>query len=184
MPSSTTPLPLSTFVERFHATFRETENTVLLGGFHEPLYVPSEDESKPDEIRFTSDWIRSALHEVAHWCLAGRKRRKLLDYGYWYHPDGRNGEQQEAFFRAEARPQALEWIFALIAGVPFQLSLDNVTGAQIETTRFQAEIRREFASFAERGLPARAKLFARTLAGGADVDVPLLFREHGNDPIS
>ena len=68
-------LSLEEIVERFHDTFRASENTVLRGGFHEPLYVPSVDEG-PDEIRFTCDWVRSALHEIAHWCLAGRARRR------------------------------------------------------------------------------------------------------------
>ncbi|HLU49790.1 MAG TPA: elongation factor P hydroxylase, partial [Planctomycetota bacterium] len=115
MSRATTPLSVEEIVDRFHQTFRDSENIVLVGGFPEPLYVPSENGG-PDEIRYTCDWVRSVLHEVAHWCLVGRKRRRLVDYGFWYHPNGRTQDQQNLFFRVEARPQALEWIFALVAG--------------------------------------------------------------------
>ncbi|GAM69307.1 transporting ATPase [Vibrio sp. JCM 19236] len=26
------------------------------------------------------------MHEIAHWCVAGPKRRLLEDFGYWYEP--------------------------------------------------------------------------------------------------
>ena len=53
-------------------------------------------------------------------------RRGLDDYGYWYEADGRSFEQQLAFMRVEAKPQALESIFCRVLGIPFQVSLDNL----------------------------------------------------------
>ena len=63
-------------------------------GAAEPYYEPG----APSVIYFREDFDRSALHEVAHWCVAGPLRRGLPDYGYWYAPDGRNAEQQSAFY--------------------------------------------------------------------------------------
>ena len=55
--------------------------TRLAGGFPEPFYkAPSADA--PAEVQFTRDYERSALHELAHWCIAGDSRRLLDDYGY------------------------------------------------------------------------------------------------------
>lgn len=42
----------------------------------------------------------------------GEKRRQLVDFGYWYAPDGRSAEQQELFQAVEVKPQAMEWILS------------------------------------------------------------------------
>ena len=58
--------------------------------------------------------------------MAGEKRRKLNDSGYWYSPDGRDKNQQQKFFEVEVKPQALEWIISSAAGVSFKPSVDNL----------------------------------------------------------
>ena len=108
----------------FAQTFAAQYNTVLCGGAEEPLYQPG----APHRIVYTRDYFRSALHEVAHWCVAGEKRRQLPDYGYWYAPDGRDAAQQRAFEQVEVRPQALELLFCEACGHPFSVSLDNLEG--------------------------------------------------------
>ena len=70
----------------FRATFFHSYATVLEGGADEPVYRPG----NPHRICYTRDYFRSALHEIAHWCVAGPRRRRLDDYGYWYAPDGRD----------------------------------------------------------------------------------------------
>ena len=70
----------------FNRVFSLIENTVLEGGANEPYYRPG----SPNVIYFSEYFVRSALHEVAHWCVAGAARRGLPDYGYWYSPDGRD----------------------------------------------------------------------------------------------
>lgn len=64
--------------------------TKLIGGFPEPEFVPAAAQSSYAEIRFREDFLSSALHESAHWCIAGPQRRKLHDFGYWYYPEGRD----------------------------------------------------------------------------------------------
>jgi hypothetical protein len=82
----------------FDDCFSVDYRTILIGGGSEPVYLPSGDLTlKPHRIIYREDFFASALHEVAHWCLAGTRRRLLEDYGYWYRPDGRNREEQEAF---------------------------------------------------------------------------------------
>ncbi|MBY0400567.1 elongation factor P hydroxylase [Myxococcota bacterium] len=138
--------------------------TVLEGGGPEPLYVPStEPERRPHRILYREDYFASALHEVAHWCLAGSERRRREDYGYWYRPDGRNAQEQIEFERAEARPQAIEWIFSDACGFAFHLSADNLAGALGPSDRFEDAVRRAKATYLARGLPARAERFRAAL---------------------
>ena len=96
----------------FDRVFREDQNTVLVAGGEEPVYLPADERFPHHRIVFRHDYVASALHEVAHWCVAGAARRALTDYGYWYAPDGRSTERQAEFEAVEARPQALEWIFS------------------------------------------------------------------------
>ncbi|EAQ99264.1 elongation factor P hydroxylase [Congregibacter litoralis] len=148
----------------FNAQFFEKYKTCLKGGAAEPLYEPAHGDA-PAQIHFRDDYASSALHEVAHWCIAGPARRQQLDYGYWYNPDGRSGEAQAKFLQAEARPQALEWFFACAAGVTFRLSLDNLDAPNDpEMTRtFAAAVLEEARSFSQGGLPLRAQCFFEAL---------------------
>ena len=145
----------------FSQEFAESDKTELIGGAAEPYYQPG----SPHCIYFRADYVRSALHEVAHWCVAGRQRRQLLDYGYWYSPDGRDADQQQAFFAVEARPQAIERCFCEAIGIPFSPSVDNV-GAQIEPQQlccFEARIQDWCDQFERTDMPPRAARFITAL---------------------
>ena len=159
--SAVEPLDAHQLVRLFNQEFSESDKTELIGGAAEPYYQPG----SPHRIYFRADYVRSALHEVAHWCVAGRHRRRLADYGYWYSPDGRGVAQQQAFFAVEARPQAVERCFCEAIGIPFSPSVDNV-GAQIEprqVRRFEARIQEWCDQFAQSGLPSRAARFVTAL---------------------
>lgn len=148
----------------FRACFFDDYQTVLVGGGTEPLYLPSADPARsPHRIVYREDYFASALHEVAHWCLAGSERRAREDYGYWYRPDGRSPDEQLEFERAEARPQALEWIFSDLCGVAFHLSADNLAGGVVPSGRFEAGVRAVKDDWLANGLPARAARFAAEL---------------------
>ena len=148
----------------FEACFFADYRTLLVGGGEEPVYFPSLDpESAPHRIVYREDFFSSALHEVAHWCLAGPDRRRLEDYGYWYAPDGRDGAQQAAFERAEARPQALEWVLTETCGQVFNLSADNLDAGLGPSVSFSAAVDRERKHLLEAGLPPRAERFRAAL---------------------
>ena len=108
----------------FNATFALEYHVALAGGASEPRFLP---EPAPHRslLCFREDFAASALHEAAHWCIAGPRRRQLRDFGYWYRPPPRQPSQQRAFVRVEARVQALESLFADAAGVPFRASADD-----------------------------------------------------------
>ncbi|CUS48822.1 MAG: protein of unknown function DUF462 [Idiomarinaceae bacterium HL-53] len=125
----------SAIVRLFNRTFSLQEKTILVAGGQEPLYLPAAGGRAYHQIVFRADYARSALHEVAHWCVAGRVRRQLLDYGYWYAPDGRNSEQQTLFEQVEVKPQAYEWLLSLSAGLSFEVSLDNLGAQQTVQSR-------------------------------------------------
>ena len=155
------PLDAHQLMRLFNQAFAESDKTELIGGAAEPYYQPG----PPHCIYFRADYVRSALHEVAHWCVAGRRRRQVPDYGYWYSPDGREAEQQQAFFAVEARPQAIERCFCEAIGIAFSPSVDNV-GAHIDPPqmrRFEARIQEWCDQFARTGLPPRAARFVTVL---------------------
>ena len=149
----------------FDDLFSGAENTCLRGGADEPLYEPPS-AGRHALIHYRLDYASSALHEVAHWCIAGPERRQRVDYGYWYAPDGRTAHQQQRFQSVEVRPQALEWCFSQAVGLPFRLSLDNLD------TPLPADAGRAFAegviATAQRlrddGMPPRAERFFEALS--------------------
>ncbi|RUO79530.1 elongation factor P hydroxylase [Pseudidiomarina taiwanensis] len=147
------------FAQEFECEF----NTILVAGTDEPYYQPARGDD-PAEIVFAHGFYASALHEIAHWCIAGAQRRQMFDYGYWYHPDGRDADQQRAFEQVEIKPQALEWLFSLAAGVRFQVSVDNLSGVEVDRQGFQARVWQQVEGYLEHGMPARAERFCKALA--------------------
>ncbi|GAB2883012.1 elongation factor P hydroxylase [Microbulbifer echini] len=139
-------------------------NTRLRGGFSEPYYRPAGEVLDYHQVEFTHDYAASALHEAAHWCVAGEARRQLPDYGYWYAPDGRSAEQQAEFELVEVKPQALEWIFARACGLRFRVSADNLQSDLGPSDRFMEAIWQQVLVYCAEGPSARARTFAMALA--------------------
>lgn len=148
----------------FDACFLASHNTVLVRGDDEPVYLPADADCPRHRVVFAHGFCASALHEAAHWCIAGAARRRLPDYGYWYAPDGRNREQQRAFEQVEARPQALEWIFSKAAARRFRLSVDNLGGEATDPEPFRRAVWAALEAYCEKGLNARAERFRARLA--------------------
>lgn len=153
----------------FAKTFLEGWNTVLTGGGDEPVYLPADGEHRHHRIIYRDDYYFSALHETAHWCIAGEARRQQVDFGYWYKPDGRNRDQQRAFERVEVKPQALEWLFATAAGKPFRLSADNLSSPDADSrgpsSTFAAAVEEQARAWCSNGsVPRRGQRFVEALA--------------------
>ncbi|MEK6219604.1 MAG: elongation factor P hydroxylase [Psychrobacter cryohalolentis] len=102
-----------------------SKQVILVRSTGEPEYFPAQN-NQPARIEFAHGFFASALHEISHFCMAGERRRQLPDFGYWYAPDGRSAAQQQAFERVEVKPQAIECLFTLACGRPFQVSQDNL----------------------------------------------------------
>ncbi len=150
-------------VQLFNEAFIPSERTCLQMGAPEPEYQPADQPDQLHCIRFTRDYFASALHEVAHWCVAGVRRRQLPDYGYWYRPDGRNREEQALFERVEVQPQALEWLFAVAAGYRFRASADNLALGEGPSEAFKDAIHQRVLALCAAGVNARAERFLRAL---------------------
>lgn len=152
----------------FDSQFRKQYQTILRGGFDEPFYKASDLSQVDHCIGYRSDFLASALHEVAHWCVAGESRRLKDDYGYWYIPDGRTREEQLLFFQAEALPQALEKYFHKCIGSHlFHLSIDNLHGlvSRQEELEFAAQVEIHYQKCIRGDLPIRGKVFSQALKG-------------------
>ena len=146
-------------VEVFNQCFEHKYNTVLQGGFQEPYYEVQKDKAV---ICFREDFAASALHEVAHWCVAGSERRKQNDYGYWYEGE-RDLAGQQRFEAVEVKPQALEWIFSQAAGLTFRVSADNLSLVGYDSEPFRCAVQAEVKRRLEVGLNRRAQQFTSAL---------------------
>ncbi len=153
----------SDLIQLFNPLFQTTEQTILTGGGTEPLYLPKSIQSPYHQIIFTHDYFSSALHEIAHWCIAGKERRKQIDYGYWYQPDGRAEADQTLFEQVEVKPQAIEWIFSAAAGARFRVSADNLHGDNKASGPFKHSIYQQTLFYLHKGLPVQAELFKQAL---------------------
>jgi elongation factor P hydroxylase len=144
---------------RFNARFRRQgpRGTILIGGAPEPVYLPAT-RQRPALIRYTRDFAQSALHEIAHWCLADAAARRQVDYGLWYQPPPRSAAAQDRFYAAEVPVQALEMLLARACAVPFHFSADN-PGADggPARQRFERRVREACGAILENGLSLRAQ---------------------------
>lgn len=147
---------VDTLITSFNDYFQSAWNTELVRGKGEPLYRPADRAQNYHQIIFAHGYFSSALHEIAHWCVAGPERRLLEDFGYWYKPDGRNVAEQLEFEKVEVKPQALEWIFSKAAGLRFHVSADNLSGESHDSSTFKVAVWREVMRRLEIGLPERA----------------------------
>ncbi|MDB1123343.1 elongation factor P hydroxylase [Vibrio algarum] len=148
----------------FNQTFYQEFNTKLERGGDEPIYLPADDNVSYHRIVFARGFYASALHEIAHWCVAGPERRLLEDFGYWYQPDGRTAHVQAEFEKVEVRPQAYEWILAASAGFPFNVSCDNLQGDfEPDRLAFMNKVYKEVQTILSEGVPYRVRLLSDTL---------------------
>jgi elongation factor P hydroxylase len=143
----------------FNNCFLKEYNTKLVKGGDEPLYLPADKSNPHHSVIFAHGFYSSALHECSHWLIAGEERRKLLDFGYWYAPDGRTAAEQEIFQKVEVKPQALEWILSLAASFKFSVSIDNLNGEAANKEQFKEDIYQQVKTYCNEGLPKRAKSF-------------------------
>ena len=161
----------SDIIDIFNQTFYSSFNTKLELGADEPIYLPADDDIPHHRIVFARGFYASALHEIAHWCVAGPERRLLEDFGYWYEPDGRTESVQAEFEKVEIRPQAYEWIIATSAGFPFNVSCDNLHGDfEPDRLAFMNKVHSEVMGIFEAGLPPRVKMLSEALRSFYDVE--------------
>lgn len=164
--NATSELDAAEIVEVFNTVFEESHGTTLTGGADEPYYRVTDGKAT---IFFREDFIASALHEVAHWCLAGIERRQQDDYGYWYVAD-RDAEAQARFESVEVKPQALEWLFSQLLGIPFRVSADNLALENYDSLPFRRRVHEAANTMVSQGLQGRALKFALALNAYARQD--------------
>jgi len=155
---------LTLLITTFNDLFEISENTILISGTDEPLYVPAKTTHEKHRIIFAHGFFASALHELSHWLVAGKERRKLEDYGYWYKPDGRTKLEQIAFEQVEIKPQALEWILSVACNHKFHFSADNLNGDSAISEEFKENVRLQAIEYLTMGPCNRMKLLVTQLA--------------------
>lgn len=147
----------------FNQCFAGEYNTQLIKGNDEPIYLPADETRHYHAIFFAHGFFSSALHECSHWLIAGEERRKQVDFGYWYMPDGRNEQQQKLFQQVEVKPQAMEWILSVATGHKFRVSIDNLNGSEADSVGFKHAIYSQVMLYCEQGLAPRAQRFRNAL---------------------
>jgi elongation factor P hydroxylase len=146
-------------VKIFNKCFFKDYNTILEFGDDEPIYLPASKKNPYNVIYFANGYFSSALHECAHWLIALEKRRTLVDYGYWYVPDGRNAIEQKNFLKVEVKPQAVELLLSNAARYKFQFSLDNLNGEATDVAKFKKDVQSQALHYKQFGLGKRGDLF-------------------------
>lgn len=150
----------------FDKCFSVSHNTRLIKGDDEPIYLPADEQLPFHRIVFAHGYYASALHEIAHWCVAGAERRLQVDFGYWYCPDGRDALTQQRFEQAEIKPQALEWLFCVAAGFAFNVSCDNLNGdCEPDRISFQRRVHAQVMTYLSAGIGDRPARFIQALHG-------------------
>lgn len=157
----------------FDGLFATRYRTRLVSGGDEPLYRPAENAAACHRLIFIRDYFASALHEISHWCIAGERRRQLEDYGYWYLPDGRDADEQQAFEAAEVAPQALELLFSRACRRRFHVSVDNLGDVPVDREAFRERVEARAERYRREGLPARGEAFRAALEAFYRDAVPL-----------
>jgi elongation factor P hydroxylase len=157
----------------FASCFFLSHNTRLVRGGDEPIYLPATGDDDFHKIVFAHGYFSSALHEIAHWLVAGEARRQQEDYGYWYAPDGRTAQQQAIFESVEVAPQAIEWLLSKAFGKPFRFSLDNLTGEVTDPKNFAHAVLVYIAQLTKNGLNERTQLFYEALCDFYNTDKKL-----------
>ncbi len=148
----------------FNETFARSHGCVMVGGAPEPRYLPERQSPHRAILRYRENFAASALHEAAHWCIAGHRRRSMVDFGYWYAPPPRSDDVQTRFVEVEARVQALERFFSQRIGLEFQPSIDDVSQVDdAALSRFSSAIDLAAARMCAAGLPPRARHFSEAL---------------------
>ena len=161
----------SVFNECFARAADPADRARLVAGADEPQYLPAGRLRAQGEVVWARGLAQSCLHEAAHWLRAGRARRRLVDYGYWYLPDGRGAEEQLRFEGLEAEVQGLEWILSMAAGVTFRVSCDNLLRPD-PSDAFRAAIATAAGERLRRGLEGRAARLVVALAERSGRPVP------------
>lgn len=148
----------------FDGCFGETYNTKLVKGDDEPIYLPADEAIPYHRIVFAHGFFTSGLHEISHWCIAGEARRQQVDYGYWYCPDGRDEKTQCEFEVVEIKPQALDWLFCVAVGIPFNVSCDNLEGDfEPDRIAFMRKVHAQVMLYLQNGIPERPLCFINAL---------------------
>jgi elongation factor P hydroxylase len=147
----------------FAECFYQSHNTRLVKGDDEPIYLPANEQINYHQVVFAHGFYASALHEIAHWLVAGDARRELEDYGYWYCPDGRSAAQQAEFEQVEVLPQAIEWALSAAAGFDFNVSCDNLNGEATCRVSFQEKVHNKVMNLVESGFNSRTERLLRAL---------------------
>jgi len=150
-------------INLFNQLFKTPLNTILVKGDDEPIYLPADQDNPHHRVIFAHGFYASALHEIAHWCVAGPERRKLEDFGYWYKPDGRTADEQAEFEKVEIRPQAFEWLMSKAAGHKFNFSADNLSSDIGASDSFKTNVLTTVHELLDNGLPERVGMLVDAL---------------------
>ncbi len=148
----------------FADCFEARHGVRLVARDDEPLYEPG--GAAGARLGYLRNHPRSALHEAAHWCIAGFRRRQQIDFGYWYRAPPRSRSQQRDFETVEVWPQALEQLFCRAVGIGFEVSVDDLESTSARGRwHFSEAVRQRGLRALREERPRRAMVFRHALLG-------------------
>ncbi|MFP1557102.1 elongation factor P hydroxylase [Escherichia coli] len=78
---------------------------------------------------FAHGFYASAIHEISHWCISLPEKAPARSRSISATGIARMARPTQSQFEdVEVKPQALDWLFCVAAGYPFNVSCDNLEG--------------------------------------------------------
>ncbi|ONG14617.1 elongation factor P hydroxylase [Escherichia coli] len=98
-------------IEIFNSCFADDFNTRLIKGDDEPIYLPADAEVPYNRIVFAHGFYASAIHEISHWCIAG-KARVAAGYPFNVSCDNLEGdfEPDRVVFQRRVHAQVMDYL--------------------------------------------------------------------------
>ena len=152
----------SYLIDIFSDCFRNSYDTVLVAGDDEPYYQPDQAMSRIKWCLRTA-FLPQRYTKPRIGVLRVNSVGSSSITAIGMNPMGVMQQQRE-FEQVERKPQALEWLFSLCAGFKFDVSVDNLSGVEVDRYAFRKEVAQQLESYLETDLlPPRAKTFAKAL---------------------
>ncbi len=129
------------------------------------MILPADAEVPYNRIVFAHGFYASAIHEISHWCIAGKARRELVDFSATGIARMGVMPKRKASLKMLKRSRRHSTgCSVLAAGYPLNVSCDNLEG-DFEPDRvvFQRRVHAQVMDYLANGIPERPARFIKAL---------------------
>ncbi len=100
---------------------------------------------------------------ISHWCIAGKARRELVDFGYWYCRTDAMPRHKASLKMLEVKPQALDCCSAWQRDIRLMLAATIWKDFEPDRVVFQRRVHAQVMDYLANGIPERPARFIKAL---------------------